>query len=175
MNRERELSDVEELDVLDLLANDTSADSISCNPESTFLLTAELLSDCGGALLARTAAISDVASASLSQSSDASEAVPNIRDAEQCGPNTNVSISGEDTLSSFLYKLPNGSTVNLKGWRQEMRGGAAVIISPQGDEYSSMHYAYEALYYAWSHGHGRSCALKVMNRSLTKFMERHSS
>ncbi len=46
MNRERELSDVEELDVLDLLANDTSADSISCNPESTLLLTAELLSDC---------------------------------------------------------------------------------------------------------------------------------
>ena len=175
MKRERDPCEEEELDVWELLVNETSADSSSCNRESISFLTGECSSGCSGAVLARTAAISDVASASRPQSSDASEAVPNVRDAEQCGPNTKVSIFGEDSSSSLLYKLPNGSTVNLKGWWQGMRGGAAVIIGPQGDEYSSMHYAYEALHYAWSHGHGRSCALKVMNRSLTKFMERHST
>jgi hypothetical protein len=86
-------------------------------------------------------------------------------------PENQECFSGKDCSSGFLYKLPNGLTVNLKGWWQETRGGAAVIISPQGDEYTSMHYAYEALQLEQqgSHGHGRSCALKAMSRTLAEF------
>jgi hypothetical protein len=176
MKRELDPSEEDVLDVRASLVSVTSAESSIDKPENMSLLAAECLSDCSRAVLARTAALSDVASASRPQSSDASEAVPNVRDAEQCGPNTKDSFSGEDSSSFLLYKLPNGPTVNLKGWRQAMRGGAVVIIGPQGDEYTSMHYAYEALQLEQqgSHGNGRSCALKAMSRILAEFMERHS-
>ena len=71
--------------------------------------------------------------------------------------------------------LPNGTSVTLKGWRKETRGGAEVIISPQEDEYSSMQYAYEALQLEQqgSHGVARGPALIAMSRILAEFKEGH--
>jgi hypothetical protein len=142
------------------------------------LLIAECLSDCSRAVLARTAAISDVAAASRPQNSDASESVADVDEAKHYGPDIMAAFdlmdtrTGEDTSSPLLYKLPNGTSVSLKGWRQEMRGGAEVIIGPQGDEYTSMQYAYEALQLEQqgTTGSGRA-TLKAMSKILAEFKE----
>ena len=50
-----------------------------------------------------------------------------------------------DSSSALLYNLPNGKFVTLKGWRQEIRGGALLFIGSHGEEYTSLQYVYEAL------------------------------
>ena len=144
MERELDASEEDVVNVRASLLCGTSAESFIAKSENIGLLTGECLMDC-------TRAMFDglyVAPASRCQSSDASEAIPDVREDEHCGSNTHLAISLEDTPSSLLYKLPNGTTANLKGCRQMMHDGADMIIGPQGDEYTSMQYAYEAL--QWS-------------------------
>ena len=50
----------------------------------------------------------------------------------------------EDPGSTVLYKLPNGDTCALQGWRSEVRDGEVVYIGPEGEEFSAVKFAYEA-------------------------------
>jgi hypothetical protein len=173
MKRERYPSEEDVLDVCGSLVSGPLAESSIDKSENIRFVDATCVSSCNRAVLARTTALSDFAPSSRVHSSDVSDAVPIVRDAEQCGPKTKSAFSGKDCSSGVLYKLPNGLTVNLKGCRLETRGGAAVIISPQGDEYISMQDAYEALQLEQqgSHGHGRSCALKAMSITLADLVK----
>ena len=118
MKRERYPSEEDVLDVCASLVSGPLAESSIDKPENIRFVDATCVSSCNRAVLARTTALSDVAPSSRVHSSDVSDAVPIVRDAEQCGPKTKSAFSGKDCSSGVLYKLPSGLTVNLKGWWQ---------------------------------------------------------
>ena len=72
------------------------------------------------------------------------------------------------STASVQYKLPQGATVTLDGWREERRGDATVYVGPDGQEGGSVQYAYEAMS---SDKKGGDAALRAMSRLVHDFQQ----
>ena len=47
--------------------------------------------------------------------------------------------------STLQFQLPGGGRVSLPGWIQMTRGNTTIFVGPEGDEFSSLEHAREAM------------------------------
>ena len=85
----------------------------------------------------------------------------------------------ENPDSKLDFKLPStGETVTLPGWstvaRQGETGDYYVYISPEGEAFDSLEYAYDAIKQASVNTHEKTQAIRAMSRLLADFKEGHS-
>ena len=81
--------------------------------------------------------------------------------------------------TKLTFKLPSsGETITLEGWRTETRqgdtGDYSVYISPEGEEYDNIEYAYDAVAKASDNTLGKAQAVRALRRLLADFQEGHS-
>ena len=85
----------------------------------------------------------------------------------------------ENPDAKLTFKLPStGQTVTLEGWSTEVQQGEdgdhTVYISPDGERYNNLHYAYEATKEANCSNAEKTIAIHAMRRLLAEMKEGHS-
>ena len=73
----------------------------------------------------------------------------------------------EKPPSIVTFTLPGGQSVAMDGWTHDRRDGADVYIGPEGDEYDTIGYAYEA----FQAGKAGGNSLSAVTRALQNFKE----
>ena len=77
--------------------------------------------------------------------------------------------------AALLYKLPNGDSLTLEGWRKETRHGEAVYIGPDGEEFLSLDYAAQALELEKKGSQGaHGSTFHALTKMMNEFKEGHA-